>query len=369
MFTKKYIRGFIVLLLALFLVIPAEMVQAVTDALSTSIKHKPVRSYLPGFRIPLDAEIKDDSGVRISRCYFRAKEEKDFLFVDMEKADRYTAMLPAPEVGSESIYYYFLVVNGKNQVVKSQVFEMKEKETEEVAKWNEAKDTGKSNTELRKLRRKLTRQIRERFKDKIDKTRRVNKDSKLQVKSEATDAPTEISGFSDNVAINTVSSGARYGMMTASTVTATAGGLSTATMLGGLAVVAAGGAAVAAGGGGSDTNEGPSGSEPGTTVPFHGTISGSWSGNCEGLGSVGGSFNMTVSTDGRVEGSYWGDDEGNISGRVNAAGDFRTAGGTTSSGTTWTGTIRQDSEGLLSGSGEWSDNDPEYPCTGSWESG
>jgi hypothetical protein len=113
------------------------------------------------------------------------------------------------------------------------------------------------------------------------------------------------------------------------------------------------------------TDDGSSGTkEP---SPFQGSLSGSWSGNCEFDGEkspVGGSFTMKINRGGGVSGSYSGDESGGISGSVSASGDFRSARGSAGD-SAWSGSISKDGKGGLGGSGSWSN----IFCSGGWSGG
>ncbi|MEA2028148.1 MAG: hypothetical protein U9N49_04165, partial [Campylobacterota bacterium] len=87
-----------------------------------------------------------------------------------------------------------------------------------------------------------------------------------------------------------------------------------------------------------------------------GTISGGWSGISKGgLLKASGSFVMHISSDGKISGSYSGDDSGNLSGTISSNGDMdvKSGGGAIESGN-WSGTVRRNDDGSLSGSGSWS---------------
>ena len=82
---------------------------------------------------------------------------------------------------------------------------------------------------------------------------------------------------------------------------------------------------------------------------FMGTMSGSWKGPW-----VRGSFRMQISENGRISGTYWGDDKGKLSGYVSTLGalNVKSGGGAAGSGK-WGGTMIVDSNGRLHGKGTW----------------
>ena len=111
------------------------------------------------------------------------------------------------------------------------------------------------------------------------------------------------------------------------------------------------------------------------TVPFAGTLSGTWAGKVRFEWSkqdakVNGGFTMTITDDGSVSGSFAGSDSGPITGKVSAKGKLR-AGGGSAGAYSWQGTIRVDykdgdlSKPIISGGGSWSGPDKGK---GSWES-
>ena len=83
---------------------------------------------------------------------------------------------------------------------------------------------------------------------------------------------------------------------------------------------------------------------------FMGTMTGSWKGPW-----VRGSFRMQISENGRISGTYWGDDKGKLSGYVSTSGalNVKSGGGAAGSGK-WGGTMTTDSSGRLHGKGTWS---------------
>jgi len=213
---------------------------------STEVKHKPIKYFIPGSRIALDAKVSDESGVKIVRCYFQADEQAEYVFVPMSLTNDqvYRAILPAPADYTRKIRYLFLVVNGKQQVVKTQPFLVeKAVNVSEPPAWQE-----------------------------------VSASDGLSVYNELSQPPEVLAGFSDSVTIDAVESSLRFGMVagvysasasagsatgaaaaatSAGSITATAG-ISTTVILATAAGVAAGAGAIAAasgGGGGGDGGE------------------------------------------------------------------------------------------------------------------
>ncbi len=98
--------------LVLFLTLPVQTIWATSGKVTTTVNHKPPKDeYIPGFRIQLDAKIKDKAGLLATQCYFKAKKDKVFAFVNMNHIEdnKYRAILPAPWVNSEFIEYSFVM--------------------------------------------------------------------------------------------------------------------------------------------------------------------------------------------------------------------------------------------------------------------
>ena len=277
---KKWHNGLklLAIVLSLALAVPFSVISAVAASATTKIKHKSPKEYIPGFRINLDAEIKDDVGVLLARCYFKTKQDKNFAFVDMlPGADRdYRATLPAPWVNSEAIDYVFVVVNEEKKVVRSQVFIIEEKETEEAAAWKEPGEVGEIRLdvvqEAVEAYEVLKKQLVTKYKDKLPKCQQEIATGELDVKTELEKSAEQLEGFYDNVVVTEVPASMKYGMLaegiytseqiaaaggqssvasatgaaSVGTVTASAG-LSTAAIIGiGVAVAAGVGGGVAA---------------------------------------------------------------------------------------------------------------------------
>ena len=199
-----------------------------------------VKDFIPSYRIDIKANIEDKKGVDLARVYFKSSDVENFSFVKMEcKKEVCSATLPAPAKTVKSIDYLVLVKNRANEVYKTQIFSAKAKDSKEgIPPYQKAVD-----------------------------------DSKLLVKTELKEAPKALKGFSDNVVLDAVESGAKYGVVAGlynsstsgavgatTTVSATSTGTvvateasllsSTAMIVGGVAV--AGGAVAVASNSGSD---------------------------------------------------------------------------------------------------------------------
>ena len=215
---------------------------------TTEVKHKPIKYFIPGHRISLDAKVTDESGVKLVRCYFKSGEQAEYVFVPMTitGGQQYRAILPAPADYAQKIQYIFVVVNVNQQVVKTQPFlAPKDADVAEPPEWQEVSAT-----------------------------------EDLSVYTELPQPPETLPGFSDSVQTDAVESSLRFGMVagiysssaTASTsaaaatsggsITATAG-ISTTVVVATAVGLAAGAGAIAAadgGGGGGDEDVNPNAS-------------------------------------------------------------------------------------------------------------
>ena len=203
----------------------------------TKVTHDALKFFVPEKRIRLDAAVTDSKGVTLARAYFKGKAQADFVFVPMEAQqtakDSYVANLPAMAKSNDEIQYLFLVVNGANEILKTEPFVVKSKDSKDVPSWQMVSDDGS-----------------------------------VKLFTEVPDAPTVAASFSDSVSLNVVESGARFGLVaqlygasgsaTASGAAASATNAGTASMATAgmstvtIAAAAAGvvGVAAAAGGGG-----------------------------------------------------------------------------------------------------------------------
>ncbi len=231
-----------VLVTGAFFINPTPIFSQENNPVTTEVTHEPIDYFVPGNRIQLDAEVTDDDGIELVRCYFKAQGEADFVFVKTEKFKKndYRAILPSPAAYTDTIEYLFLVVNKNKQVVKTQVFQINKDDAKDVPDWQEVSSVGSEGD--------------------------------IAVYTELSKAPETVPGFSDSISLDIVESSARFGMVSgiysasamastggsataatsAGTVTAGAGVSTTTVLAAGTAVAAAaaGTAAAASGGGG-----------------------------------------------------------------------------------------------------------------------
>ncbi|MFH0782365.1 MAG: hypothetical protein V2B20_10510 [Pseudomonadota bacterium] len=224
---------------------------------TTEIFHKPTGRVEAGKRITLYTEVNDPSGIDVVRVYFKSKEAADFTFIVMQPTIKqekstfqtfknmgsnfdgqaYSGILPAPAKGSKAFEYLVLVKTKSNVVVKSQTYKV-------------SVSDGKGES--------------------------VAEKEPIKVYSELSEAPANVAGFSDNIALDIVESGAKLGVVaglyagvtnggggaiSGGTVAASTGGITTTAVVvtSAVAVAVVGGVAVAAGGGGGSDSGGGSG--------------------------------------------------------------------------------------------------------------
>ncbi len=223
---------FVLIVLPLLFPIPADA----DNRARTSMKHTPPAYYVSGHRIQLDVTVDDPSGIELVRCYFKSAGEANFVFVPMvqTRKSQYAAVLPAPHAATLQVEYLFLSVNGANVIVKSQSFFMHQESRDRIPSWQ----AGFGEDEI-------------------------------VVSMELDRVPTELPGFSDNIRMDMVESGLRFGVVagglyhvtggtgaavsgtaagatSAGTVTAGSTGIGTTTLFAASAGAAAGGVALAA---------------------------------------------------------------------------------------------------------------------------
>jgi len=257
----------------------AEVVKA-----TVALKHKPLKHFVAGHRIQIEAKVTDTQGVTLVRCYFRAAGQADYVFVGMKAGDKdmFTGILPSPAVETKVIEYLFLTVNGKNQVVKTQTFKTESKDTEEIPAWQSVSGDGISiavGTELSQATQPAG------FNDSIT-TDVVESSARFGIVA-GIYSTTQVTGGGATGAVaagGTTSAGGTTGAAATATVAGTvaaSAGLSTLAIVGAsvAAVAVAAGVAVSTGGGGDD---GGGGSD--TTKSACDQYAGNWSGIKQGTG-------------------------------------------------------------------------------------
>jgi len=327
----------LVTLLSVLLVFPASFVGAVaTSSASTKIVHKVSKDkYIPGFRINIEAKISDKTDLLVTRCYFKAKNDKNFAFVEMFPAggENYQTTLPAPFLNSEAINYLFVAVNKNKQVTRTEVFTLQEGETKEATTWKDINEV--KEVKLDKVQDIAERYIalynksKSSYLSKLPKYQTTVKDIAVRVNTELSRELVPVTGFNDTAVVTEVASSEKYGFLAEDLYTApdiaagggtdaidatssgiisvTSGGFSTATyaIIGAVAIGA--GVASSGGGGGGGTSASATSLDQTTILDywnFSGTRPDSVSRSGNMFFTSNGTFNyQVVDGDGQSDGS------------------------------------------------------------------
>ena len=104
---------------------------------TTRIRHDSIAYFVSGQRIEVSARVDDDEGIKTVRCYFRADNNGNYLFVTMlrDQDDRYVGHIPAPSAETRSLEYLLLAVNGKDQVVRTEALRIPQIRSEKAPAW------------------------------------------------------------------------------------------------------------------------------------------------------------------------------------------------------------------------------------------
>ena len=181
---KKFRRSSVCQLLSflaamMFVVTSVPVTLFAQETSATKIKYEPIKYFVAGKRIRIAADVTDPEGIKLVRCYFKGKEQADFVFVTMTPgSSTYTAILPAAAQTASSIEYLFLAVNNKNQVIKTQQFSVNIDARQPAPPWQDVATEGQ-----------------------------------LTVSTELAQAPAVLEGFSDSIAMDLVESSARFGFV------------------------------------------------------------------------------------------------------------------------------------------------------------
>lgn len=164
------------LILFSLMVSPADIFADVETDLN--VKHKPIEYFVPDKRIQLKMGVKGSTGVKLVRCYFRASDIADYVFVEMPAVDEdeYTGILPAPSPNTKVLEYLFLIVDDLDQVAMTQAFKVESREDKDPPSWQQVDSCGQ-----------------------------------IIVGTEVTQPTSQPEGFSDNIAVDLVESSVRFG--------------------------------------------------------------------------------------------------------------------------------------------------------------
>ena len=199
-----------------FLFAPCHLVVLAAEPGPSEIDHSPPGDYYPGFRLNLYADVEDDAGVRLARCYFKTKNDKNFVFVDMtdKGGGLYQAQLPAPWVNSENVEYLFVVINNPKQVTRSPLYTLAEEPTREAAVW---KDQGEvyeirldQYQEAAEKYQAFKKQIVDKYKNDIPDWQTADDKNPVRVKTELPKELAQMEGFFDKVTVEQVPDSLSY---------------------------------------------------------------------------------------------------------------------------------------------------------------
>ena len=149
-------------------------------------------------------------GVRLARCYFKTKNDKNYVFVDMTDMGNgvYQAQLPAPWVNSENVEYLFVVINNSKKVTRSPLYTLAEEPTREAAVW---KDQGEvyeirldQYQEAAEKYQAFKKQIIDKYKDDIPDWQTADDKNPIRVKTELPKELAQMEGFFDKVTVEQV---------------------------------------------------------------------------------------------------------------------------------------------------------------------
>ncbi|GEM_PF-3071272 len=145
---------------------------------ATQIKPLPLEYFVSEHRIKVSADVADEAGIKLVRCYFRAAGQADYVFVQMDpaKGNTYEGILPKPDTDTQTLEYIFLAVNQKDQVVKTEIFKVEKGEGKEVPEWQ-----------------------------------KVTSEGEIRVSTELAKAPETLPGFKDSITLDAVESAGRFG--------------------------------------------------------------------------------------------------------------------------------------------------------------
>ncbi len=144
-----------------------------------SVELNPVmEEFVSGKRIIVNAIIEDEVKLDVVRTYFKSADAQYYSFVAMDcDLGSCTGTLPAPSATTSAIDYLVLVKNSEDKVYKTQTF---------------TAESLPSGSEIPKYQ--------------VDPASDI-----IQVKTELAKAPKVVTGFTDNIALDTVESTVKYG--------------------------------------------------------------------------------------------------------------------------------------------------------------
>ncbi len=172
-------RALAVMVAGMMLLPVSGLGDAVAATPATQISHEPVSYFVPGSRIRVEAAVTDKAGVKLVRCYFKTKEQANFVFVGLSDIGHglYQGILPAPSKNTQAIIYLFLAV-ASGQPVKTGEFRMMKGGSPRVPDWQQ-----------------------------------VSAEGDIRVSMELPEMTEPPEGFNDSIVMDVVESSARFGVV------------------------------------------------------------------------------------------------------------------------------------------------------------
>jgi hypothetical protein len=131
------LRKYILIEIAIVLLVLANSALFAQPVISTTIESEPLAYIVSGHSITLEATITDSKKVLEARCYFRTLPNGATLYVPMhhQTGNRYRCTLPSYASHISGLEYFFLVVNGEAQVIRSTYFQSDNSPSKAIPKW------------------------------------------------------------------------------------------------------------------------------------------------------------------------------------------------------------------------------------------
>lgn len=93
-----------------------------SEGATTKITHTPPSHMVPGYRLHITAAFDDPAGIVEARCYFRAVNADDYVFIVLEESapGAFYGVLPPPADTTSRLEYLFQALNGNDEIVSTQ---------------------------------------------------------------------------------------------------------------------------------------------------------------------------------------------------------------------------------------------------------
>ena len=109
------------LVILFFCSISIPLIAQATPRPDTFIKHEIIPYFTADQIVILGAQLTDTEGITAARCYFKTDLDNNYLYVPMDylTENNFQCFLPAFRSGLQTLEYFFLIVNGSGQVIRS----------------------------------------------------------------------------------------------------------------------------------------------------------------------------------------------------------------------------------------------------------